>query len=137
MNLQSFNRFGFSHIHSAVPGMTCKRNFGRDFCIATGWEDSLFQPLPCRLSCELDDVSLDMGVLQQLKKLQGLPQIAYLGNLLRLQDRLPKAQMECLTLFRNFISLLWSNSLACMWADILSSVLDIAWEQGQVGHRLH
>ena len=77
-----------------------------------------------------------MGVLQQLKMLQGLPQIAYLGNLLRLQDRLPKAQMECLTLLRNFISLFWSNSIACMWADILSSVLDIAWEQGQVGHSL-
>ena len=39
----------------------------------------------------------DMRVLQQLKMLQGLPQIAYLGNLLRLQDRLPKAQMECLS----------------------------------------
>ena len=76
-----------------------------------------------------------MGVSQQLKKLQGLPQIAYLGSLLRLQDRLPKPQMECLTLFRNFISLLWSNSLACMWADILLPVLDIAREQGYVGHR--
>ena len=77
-----------------------------------------------------------MGVLQQLKMLQGLPQIAYLGNLLRLQDRLPKPEMKCFTLLRNFISLLWSNSLACMWTDILLSVLDIAWEQGYVGHRL-
>jgi len=42
-----------------------------------------------------------MGVLQQLKTLHGLPQIAYLGNLLRLQERLPKPQMECLTLLRN------------------------------------
>ena len=71
-----------------------------------------------------------------MKTLQGLPQIAYLGNLLRLEDRLPKPQMERLTLFRNFISLFWSNSLACVWADILLSVLDIAWEQGYVGHRL-